>query len=72
MKWYIWYKHTFAGDDFEGTYEEAKAFAIQSLKEEFEERGITLPIEVKNHGKDEIWDSYEDFIEEIEEWYPAD
>ena len=68
MKWAIWYKHTFGGDKIEGTYEEAKAFGIQSVKEELEERGIVLPVTVDNCGKKEVCNIYEDFIEEIEEW----
>lgn len=68
MKWAIWYKHTFGGDKIEGTYEEAKAFGIQSVKEELEELGIVLPVTVDNCGKKEVCNTYEDFIEEIEEW----
>lgn len=72
MKWSIWYKHTFTGDTFEGTYEEALQFGIKNVKEYLEEENINLPVVVNNCGKREICATCEDFIEEIEEFYSDD
>lgn len=68
MRWLICYKHTFGCDVFEGSYEEAEAFGIQSVKEELEEDGIPLPIIINNCGVKEECKTYKDFIEEICEY----
>ena len=65
--WSIYYKHTFAFDTFEGTYEQAVDFAIQTIKQDLEEDGIILPITVHNCGTVEICNNYVDLIEEIAE-----
>lgn len=72
MKWSIWYKHTFTGDTFEGTYKEAEQFGIKNVKEYLEEENISLPVVVNNCGKRETCATYKDFIEEIEEYYYDD
>lgn len=66
-KWLIWYKHTFSGDSFEGTFEEAKEFAIEQIKNELAKANLTLPIPIDNCGVQEMCYSYEDFIEDIDE-----
>lgn len=68
MKWLICYKHTFGCDVFEGSYEDAEAFGIQSVKEELEEDGVPLPITINNCGVKEECKTYKDFIEEICEY----
>lgn len=63
-KWEIFYKHTFGVDTFQGTYEEAKAFAIKILKEE-DFKGVSFPITINKCGIKEIIYRVEDLIEEI-------
>lgn len=64
--WLIAYHHTCCGDEFEGTYEEAKNFAIETLQKEL--AGIVFPVTVNNCGDKIICNCYEDFIEVIEEY----
>lgn len=70
MKWTIAYKHTFGCDVFEGSEEDARKFAVETLKKDLE--GLTFPNIVDCGYHKEVVNCFEDLIEEIYEYTPEE